>query len=112
MAVGEPEIRERFRALVAGAPDLAEVLRGTVRKRYVRYSREGCCCKRGRGHGPVHYLSVSFAGGRSKQLTLGAEGYKAAKVYAKNYARLRAILEEVSALNRELLRLSRSGHES
>jgi hypothetical protein len=107
MAADKAGIRERLDALVAGAPDLTKVLRGTVRKRYVRCSREGCRCQRSRGHGPVYYLSVSFGGGRSKQFTLDAQSYEKARGYAKSYARLREILEEVSALNYELLRRPR-----
>jgi hypothetical protein len=103
MAAIEAEIHERLNALVAELPDLTRVLRGTVRKRYVRCRREGCRCQKSLGHGPVYYLSVSFGGGRSRQFTLDAESYDRARDYAENYSRLRTILEEISALNYALL---------
>lgn len=103
MAAIEPEVHERLNALVAEIPDLTRVLRGTVRKRYVRCSSEGCRCQTSRGHGPVYYLSVSSGGGRTRQFTLDADSYEKARAYAKNYVRLREILEEISALNYKLL---------
>lgn len=101
------KLRKRLRRVVAEVPDLTEVLRGSVRERYVRCGTEGCHCHTGEGHGPVYYLSVSLAGGASKQVTLTPEGYERAQRYADNYALLRSIVEEVSSINRELFRLER-----
>ena len=52
--------------LASKIPPLTEMLRGTLRKRYVRCGKSGCHCKKGRGHGPIAYLSVTLRGGVTK----------------------------------------------
>ena len=95
------------------APDLAEVLRGTLRRRYVRCGKPGCHCREGRGHGPFLYLSVTLGVGRTQQITIAPEDYATARQYVRNYNRLWQVLERISAINREMLRqrlLPRDGH--
>jgi hypothetical protein len=98
------ELRERLARAVADAPDLAEVLRGSVGERYVHCGKAGCRCQDGPGHGPIYYVSISLGSGRTEQVTVAKDDYDLACRYAENYARLRAILEEVSSINREILR--------
>ena len=81
-----------------------------VRQRYVRCGKEGCHCRAGEGHGPVFYLSVSFGAGRTEQAALTAQTYEIAQRYAHNYVMLREVVEEVSAINREILREERRAH--
>ncbi len=95
---------KRRAALAAAAPDLREVLRGTLRSRFVRCGKSGCHCRKGRGHGPFFYLSVAMGVGRTIQIVIPSEDYPMARGYARNYRRLRRILEQVSAINRKLLR--------
>lgn len=97
------QLREQLAKVVADAPDLTEILRGSVRQRYVRCGKPRCRCQDGEGHGPVYYLSVSLGGGRTKQVTLTEETYEIAQDYVRNYDHLREILEEVFAINREIL---------
>ena len=97
------EILARMAELLAGTPALAETIRGTVGVRHVRCGKKTCHCAEGDRHGPVYYLSVSLGPGRTKQVTLTPETYELAKKYSENYTSLHRILEEVSALNRELL---------
>jgi hypothetical protein len=96
------EILARVAALTAEVPALTETLRGTVGVRHVRCGKKRCHCVDGELHGPVYYLSVSLGSGRTKQVTLTPETYELARRYSENYASLHRILEEVSALNREL----------
>jgi hypothetical protein len=98
------ELQTRLERVVADAPDLAEVLRGTVGERFVRCGKPGCRCQDGPGHGPVYYVSISLGAGKTKQVTLSEGDYDLARRYADNYSRLREIVEEVSAINREILR--------
>jgi len=100
-------LRERLAELVAEAPDLAETIRGTVGQRYVRCGKQGCHCRDGEGHGPVLYLSVSLGTGQTKQVTLTPETYEVAQHYARNYSRLREVLEEISAIHREIFQEER-----
>jgi len=91
------------RAKAAGvAPPLSEVLRGTLRKRYLRCGKPGCRCRKGQGHGPFFYLNVTLGVGRTRQITIDPADWALAKRYARNYRRLQEILEAVSAFNRKL----------
>ena len=94
-------LKRRDRA-VASVPNLAEVLRGTLRERYVRCGKPGCHCQKGKGHGPFLYLSVSVGAGKTVQITIAFEDRGLAERYVRNYQRLQKLLEEVSDLNREL----------
>ena len=95
-------LKQRQRA-AERAPPLSETVRGTLRERYVRCGKPGCHCRKGRGHGPVRYLSVSLGAGQSHQITISAEDYELARQYVENYERLWGLLEQISTVNRELL---------
>jgi len=97
------QLRQRLIDLVASAPELTEVLRGSVGERYVRCGKENCHCKEGVGHGPVFYLSVSLGVRQTKQIALDVDSVELARRYVRNYVRLQEVLEEISAINRELL---------
>jgi len=89
--------------VLADLPDLTEILRGSLRRRFVRCGKAGCHCQRGRGHGPVVYLSTSQADGQTRQITITADAYALAKRYVENYERVRRALDEVCSVNRDLL---------
>ena len=95
---------ERRQRAAQKAPELTEVLRGTLRERYVRCGKPGCHCRKGQGHGPVRYLSVSLGVGQTRQITIAADDYVLAWQYVDNYQRLWRLLETISTINRELLR--------
>ena len=94
----------RRQAAADRVPPLVDVLRGTLRQRYVRCGNSGCHCRTGHGHGPVFYLSVTLAGGRTTQITVAAEDVATARRLLRNYERVRRSLEAISEMNRELLR--------
>jgi len=89
--------------VLADLPDLTEILRGSLRRRFVRCGKAGCHCQRGRGHGPVMYLSTSQADGQTRQITITADAYALAKRYVENYERVRRVLDQVCSVNRDLL---------
>ena len=95
---------ERRGRAAAKAPILTEVLRGTLRRRYVRCGKPTCHCQEGRGHGPFLYLSVSLGVGRVEQITIAPEEAGVARQFIQNYQRLHRILEVISSMNRRLLR--------
>ena len=97
-------LRSRLEHVVAEAPDLAEVLRGSVGERFVRCGKPNCRCQEGPGHGPVYYVSINLGNGKTEQVTIAEGEYDLARRYADNYARLREVVEEISAINREILR--------
>lgn len=86
------------------APRLAHLLRGTLRRRFVRCGKPTCHCREGRGHGPFLYLSVTLGIGRTEQITIDPDDYPLVLQYLRNYGRLQRIVEKVGAVNRELLR--------
>jgi hypothetical protein len=96
-------VEQRDRA-AAKAPNLTEVLRGTLRQRYVRCGKANCHCRKGRGHGPFLYLSVTLGPGRTEQLTIAPDDAAVARKFLHNYRQLLEIVERVSAANRQLLR--------
>ena len=95
---------ERRTRAATQAPNLTEVLRGTLRRRYVRCGKPNCHCQKDRGHGPFLYLSVTLGVGRTEQLTIAPEDWKLARQFVRNYERLLRILKQVSGANRQLLR--------
>ena len=97
-------LRKRRDALVRQLPPLKSILRGSLIERYKRCGKPGCKCAEGRGHGPKYYLSVSFPGQRPQMDYVPQETYSQAAELVANYRRSREILEEICAINRELLR--------
>jgi hypothetical protein len=83
---------------------LDAVLRGSLIERYKRCGKPGCKCADGPGHGPKYYLSVSFPGERPQMDYVPQESLEATRTLVANFHEVRATLEEVCAINRELLR--------
>lgn len=90
--------------LLARLPDPAEVVRGSLLQRLIRHA-SGCSkCKAGGGH-PVWVLSISYPGGKNKQISLSGAQRRQAQRWTENYQRLKAGLEAISEINHALLRL-------
>jgi len=89
--------------VVQQLPPLTEVVRGSLVERRLRCGKPTCHCARGEGH-RVWYLTVSFARGRTEQVTVPPALVPAVQRWLANYHRWWDGLEEVSAINRELLR--------
>jgi len=99
-----PTLRRRRTFLLRQLPAPQTILRGSLIERYKRCCKPGCKCATGRGHGPKYYLSISRSG-EHPQMDYVPQGYVAqVQEYLANYQRTREILEEICAINRELLR--------
>lgn len=85
-------------------PPLEEVLRGSFLQREIRCGKPGCRCARGDGH-PTLYLSVTFPGGRTQQVTVPRELARTVQLWIRNYRRWWQAIEDVSTINRRLLQL-------
>ena len=95
-----PDARAR---LAASLPSTTEILRGSLLHRHIRH-RSGCAvCAGGGGH-PVWVLTVSYPGGRTKQLSLSAEQKALVQQCLRNYRKLKDTLERICELNLQLLR--------
>jgi hypothetical protein len=92
--------------LLRGLPPREEVMRGSVFARRLRCGKPSCHCARGQGHRAT-YLSVTFPGGRTEQISLPAALVPVARRWVANYQRWWRALEQVSALNRQILRQQR-----
>ena len=97
---------QRRRALRA-LPSLEEVVRGSVVARRLRCGNAGCRCARGQLHAAT-YLSVTFAGGRTEQISLPADLVPLARRWVANYQAWWKAVEKISAINRKVLRAWRS----
>ena len=98
----ETIVKARDKA-AAAFPSTTEILRGSLLRRCIRH-RSGCAvCARGKGH-RVWVLTVSYPGGRTKQISLSAQQKPLVQQWLRNYRKLKAALERICELNHKLLR--------
>lgn len=100
------QLREQRQALKRRLPPFEEIVRGTVRTRELRCGKPTCRCASGPGH-LASYLTVSFAGGRTEQISLPASLVAQAQAWVANYQAWWNAIEAISVINRELLRRRR-----
>jgi hypothetical protein len=93
----------RKREQLAGDLPTGELLRGSLLERTIRHKRGCPKCAQGGGH-PMLVLTVSYAGGKSRQISLRPEQKDAVEQWLKNYHDLKDRLEEICELNQVLLR--------
>jgi hypothetical protein len=99
----QKELLRAREKLVREFPSPAEIVRGSLLERRVRH-RRGCrTCSQGEGH-PVWVLTVTYKGGRNKQLSIRPEKRAQAERWLRNYQELKARLEAICEINHELLR--------
>lgn len=97
------EVLRARQKLADDLPQAAEIVRGSLLHRTIRH-RRGCAkCERGEGH-RVWVLTVSYAGGKNKQISLRPEQRPLVEQWLKNYQELKTKLEGICELNQELLR--------
>jgi hypothetical protein len=89
--------------LVDRLPVTGELLRGSLLERVVRH-KSGCPkCARGDGH-RVFVLTVTYAGGRTRQISVRPERVAEVRRWLDNYQNLKAAIEGICELNHDLLR--------
>ncbi len=100
-------IRERtLRArqkLVSKLPVTGEILRGSLLERTVRHTKDCPKCARGEGH-RVFVLTVSYAGGRTRQISVRRERVPEVRRWLDNYQKLKETIETICEINHDLLR--------
>ena len=97
-------LRQRRRDLVRDLPPIEQVLRGSLIETYKRCGRPNCHCADGPGHGPKRYLSISQPGGRPHRGYVPNATHLRVVQYITNFRKLRDMLDEICAINAELLR--------
>jgi hypothetical protein len=102
--ISTSSLRERRRQLAQDIPPIEQVMRGTLSQAYKRCGRPNCRCVDGPGHGPKYYLSVSQPSGRPhRDYVRNADVGRAAQ-FISNLHAIRDALDEICAINTELLR--------
>lgn len=96
-------LKQREKVL-KGLPPLGEILRGSFLRREIRCGKPRCRCQKGPGH-VLLCVTVSVPGGGTQQVTVPPELAPTIKVWIDNYRRYWQAIEDVSAINRKLLKL-------
>jgi len=89
--------------LVGKLPVTGELLRGSLLERIVRHTKDCPKCARGEGH-RVFVLTVSYAGGRTRQISVRRERVAEVRRWLDNYHKLKEAVEAICELNHDLLR--------
>jgi hypothetical protein len=89
--------------LVGKLPVTGELLRGSLLERTIRHTKDCPKCARGEGH-RVFVLTVTYAGGRTRQFSVRRERVTEVRRSLANYQKLRQAIEAICELNHELLR--------
>ena len=95
--------RER---LLQDLPELREVLRGSLVTRFRRCGKPTCHCAKedDPGHGPAYYLVVTLSPGESVQVYVPKNRKDQVERWIANFRLARKRLDEISSINRQLLR--------
>src|SRR5712691_3300541 len=92
--------------LTTTLPFTTDILRGSLLQRRIRHRS---VCARGEGH-LISVLTVSYPGGRTKQISLRPEQKPIVERWLRNYRQIKATLERICELNHQrLLADRRSG---
>ena len=98
------QLRARRRRLAKGLPDLEGLLRGSLVEQGRRCGKAGCRCARGELHGPYLYLAVGRGPALSRMVYVASSLEEKVRSRIELTAAAEAALEEISAINLELLR--------
>src|ERR1700751_914732 len=86
-------------------PPIEQVIRGSLIETYKRCGRPSCHCIDGPGHGPKRYLStIARTGERPRLGYVPNATYPQLAEFLANYRKLQEMLNEICAINAELLR--------
>lgn len=80
----------------------ADMLRGSLIKRYRRCGKPNCHCVKEQGH-ESYYLSVSMPGRSPIMIYVSLKNKEMVKKALDNYQSAQKIMEEISNINREML---------
>ena len=100
--IREQTLRARQK-LVGTLPITGEILRGSLLERTVRHTKDCPKCERGEGH-QVFVLTVSYGGGRTRQISVRRERVAEVRRWLDNYQKLKETIETICEINHDLLR--------
>jgi len=96
-------LRSRRRRLAGSLPDISGLIGASVMTQGRRCGKEGCRCVTGELHGPYTYVVLPRAGGRTRTVYVRAAAVEVVQRGVEVSTEVRAVLEEISAINIELL---------
>src|SRR3981189_2745415 len=108
--IRERTLRVRQR-LVGKLPITCDLLRGSLLERTIRHTKGCPKCARGEGH-HVFVLTVTYAGGRTRQFSVRRERVAEVRRWLSNYQELKQAIEAVCELNHDLLRPERGASKA
>jgi hypothetical protein len=94
--------RNRRSALIRQLPQTADMLQGSLIKKYVKCGKERCRCTEGQGHGPVYYLSFKEEGA-TKLIYIPRAQAETVRSQIGKFKRFKQIGAEIAKINREVL---------
>jgi hypothetical protein len=94
--------RNRRSALIRQLPQTADMLQGSLIKKYVKCGKERCHCAEGQGHGPVYYLSFKEKGS-TKLIYIPRAQAEIVRSQVGKFKRFKEIGGEIAKINREVL---------
>lgn len=97
------QLRAGRRRLARSLPDVEGLISGSVVEQRRRCGKEGCRCTTGELHGPYTYVVLPRVEGRTRTFYVPAAAADAVRAGSAVSVRLRETLEEISAINIELL---------
>src|ERR1019366_8151466 len=92
--IREQSLRAREK-LVGKLPITGDLLRGSLLERTIRHTKGCPKCARGEGH-RVFVLTVTYAGGRTRQLSVRRERVAEVRRWLSNYQALKQAIEAVA----------------
>ena len=98
------ELEAHKQAIIASLPPITEMMRGSVFERRIKCGKASCRCAHDEQGHPTTYLSVSFRGGKTVQITVPKKLVSRVRGMVKNYSEFWSALEQISEINRQLLR--------
>jgi len=97
------QLRARRRRLARELADPELTLRGSLQTQGRRCGKEGCRCAQGELHGPYVYLSLRRRGGPTRLVYVPSDWVERVRPRIAQTERMEAALQEISAINLELL---------
>jgi hypothetical protein len=97
------QLRSRRRGLVKSLPDIEGLITGSVVDQGRRCGKEGCRCTRGELHGPYTYVVLPRIQGRTRTVYVPRSAAAAVRQGVALSIEVQEILQEISAINIELL---------
>jgi hypothetical protein len=80
------------------------ILRGSLVGSYKKCGKPGCKCENGEGHGPKYSMTINFPKQRPEHDYIPLKLVTEVKQYIANYHQFKDIIEQICAINREILK--------